>query len=201
LVCQGRAEDSAVIYFAQILIRQGPEVDRRMAGRRIAKSAVDWAAFAERVPPNQKDAYRAFKAKSDMFVSKVHKYSENLPAIDFSHYAARLGNAPFVSEFEKSYKALLVAYPKDKNDLKGKVDAEEKEAQAATKQRVAEAKKDIEDSKAMLAKIDSVPGPDVMTHEMYADYFPDLARNPWDRPTFWPHTKAYQPENDHETCK
>ena len=52
-----------------------------------------------------------------------------------------------------------------------------------------------------LKKIDSVPGPDVMTHEMYADYFPDHARNPWDRPTFWPHTKAYQPENDPHTCK
>ena len=41
-----------------------------MAGRRIAKSAVDWAAFVERVPPNQIDAFRAFKAKSDNFVSR-----------------------------------------------------------------------------------------------------------------------------------
>lgn len=167
-----------------------------MAGRRVAKSAVDWAAFAERVPPNQKDAFRAFKAKSDMFVSKVHRFPENLPQIDFAQYASRLHNAPFVSEFEKSYKALSIPYPADKSNLKAKVDAEEKAAQVAAKQRIAEARKEIEDSKAMLAKIDSVPGPDVMTQEMYADYFPDLARNPWDKPTFWPHTREYQPEND-----
>ncbi len=41
-----------------------------MAARRVAKSVVDWAAFAERVPPNQKEAFRALKAKSDMLVSR-----------------------------------------------------------------------------------------------------------------------------------
>ena len=41
-----------------------------MAARRVAKSAVDWAAFAERVPANQKEAFRAFKAKSDFLVSR-----------------------------------------------------------------------------------------------------------------------------------
>jgi len=172
-----------------------------MAGRRLAKSAVDWASFAERVPPNQKDAFRAFKAKSDMFISKVHRHPENLPKIDFASYSSKLGNAPFVAEFEKSYKSLVVAYPKDKNNFTSKIDAEEKEAQVESKKRIAEARKEIENSKAMLAKIDSVPGPDVMTNEMYADYFPDIARNPWDRPTFYPHTKSYQPENDHHTCK
>jgi F-type H+-transporting ATPase subunit d len=172
-----------------------------MASRRIAKSVVDWAAFAERVPPNQKDAFRAFKAKSDMFVSKVYRHPENIQPIDFSHYSSALGSAPFVTEFEKAYKSLSVAYPKDKNNVKGQIDAQEKEAEVQTKQRIVEARKSIEDAKAMLGKIDAVPGPDVMTHEMYADYFPDLARNPWERPTFWPHTKAYQPENDPHTCK
>lgn len=41
-----------------------------MAARRISKSAVDWIAFAERVPQAQKDAFRAFKAKSDAFITK-----------------------------------------------------------------------------------------------------------------------------------
>jgi len=166
----------------------------------LAKSAVDWTAFAERVPPNQKDAFRAFKSKSDLFVSKVHRYPENLPAIDFASYASKLGNAAFVTEFEKAYKSVTVAYPKDTGNLKAQVEAEEKEAQAQSKKFVENARKQVEASKAMLAKIDSVPGPGVMTHEMYADYFPDQARNPWERPTFWPHTKSYQPENDHHTC-
>jgi len=94
-----------------------------------------------------------------------------------------------------------VAYPKDKNNLRAQVDAQEKEEAAEAKKRIAVAHKAIEDAKAMLAKIDSVPPPDVMTHEMYADYFPDQARNPWDRPTFWPHNKSYQPENDPHNCK
>jgi F-type H+-transporting ATPase subunit d len=171
-----------------------------MAAKRVASSAVNWAAFAERVPPNQKDAFRSFKAKSDLFISRVHRYPEDLPQIDFAYYTSRISPA-LVSEFEKSYKGLSVPYPKDKNNVKAQIDAQEKEATVEAKTRIKEANKVIEDSKAMLKKIDSVPGPDVMTHEMYADYFPDHARNPWDRPTFWPHTKAYQPENDPHTCK
>lgn len=42
----------------------------QMAAKRIAKSAVDWVAFAERVPVNQRDAFRAFKAHSEAFVAK-----------------------------------------------------------------------------------------------------------------------------------
>lgn len=42
----------------------------KMAGRRVAKSAVNWAKFAESVPKGQLDSFRAFKAKSDSFVSK-----------------------------------------------------------------------------------------------------------------------------------
>jgi len=172
-----------------------------MAAKRVARSAVDWAAFAERVPPNQKDAFRAFKQKSDMFISKVHRHPENIPQLDFAAYASKLSNPALVTDFEKSYKSLAVAYPKDKNNLKAQVDAEEKEAQAQAKAWVANARKQIDESKAMLSKIDSVPGPSIMTHEMYADYFPEQARNPWDRPSFWPHTKSYQPENDPHTCK
>ena len=41
-----------------------------MASRRVAKTAVDWAAFVDRVPALQKDAFRAFKARSDMFISR-----------------------------------------------------------------------------------------------------------------------------------
>ena len=41
-----------------------------MAGKRVAKSLVDWAAFAERVPPAERDIFRLFKAKSTGFVTK-----------------------------------------------------------------------------------------------------------------------------------
>jgi len=41
-----------------------------MAARRLAASAVDWAAFTERVHPGQIEAFRAFKAMSDAFITK-----------------------------------------------------------------------------------------------------------------------------------
>ncbi len=47
-----------------------------------------------------------------------------------------------------------------------------------------------------LTKLDTLPPLEEMTHEMYCDYFPDQARNPEKRPTFWPHDKNSQPEND-----
>lgn len=172
-----------------------------MAGRRVAKSAVDWVAFAERVPVNQREAFRAFKAKSEMLIAKVHRHPENLPSIDFAYYKSRLASPALAEEFEKAYKALAVPYPKDKNNVRGQVDAQEKQAQEVTKKQIAEARAEIEAAKALLAKIDSVPAPDVMTREMYADYFPHSALNPWERPTFWPHTKSYQPENDPHAIK
>jgi len=168
-----------------------------MAARRVAKSAVDWAAFAERVPPTQREAYRAFKAKSDMFVSKVHRYPENLATIDFASYTSRLTNKTVAAEFEKAYKAVSVAYPKDKNNLKAQIDAEEKHAQVTAQKYIGDLRKTIGESKALLSKIDSIPGPDVMTPDMYADYFPDLALNPWERPDFFPHTRADQADQPH----
>jgi len=41
-----------------------------MAARRLAASAVDWAAFVERVHPQQMELFRAFKAKSDGLIAK-----------------------------------------------------------------------------------------------------------------------------------
>ena len=41
-----------------------------MASRRIAKSAVDWAAFAARVPENQQPMLKAFKTKHDGYLAK-----------------------------------------------------------------------------------------------------------------------------------
>jgi F-type H+-transporting ATPase subunit d len=52
-----------------------------------------------------------------------------------------------------------------------------------------------------LEKVKQLPPPEEMTYEMQTDYFPTAAHNPWERPTFWPHTKSYQPENDPKTIR
>lgn len=41
-----------------------------MAGRRAALKAIDWLAFAERVPPNQRGMFNALKTRSDAISAK-----------------------------------------------------------------------------------------------------------------------------------
>lgn len=42
-----------------------------MAGRRVALKAIDWLAFAERVPPNQRGMFNALKTRSDAIAAKL----------------------------------------------------------------------------------------------------------------------------------
>lgn len=41
-----------------------------MAGRRAAVKAIDWLAFAERVPPNQRTMFNNLKTRSDAIAAK-----------------------------------------------------------------------------------------------------------------------------------
>eukprot|EP00745_Piridium_sociabile_P023865 TRINITY_DN37396_c0_g1_i1.p1 TRINITY_DN37396_c0_g1~~TRINITY_DN37396_c0_g1_i1.p1 ORF type:complete len:188 (+),score=47.28 TRINITY_DN37396_c0_g1_i1:46-564(+) len=169
-----------------------------MAGRRIARSAVDWAAFKERVPPRQQEYYRAFKAKNDNFVNKVHQFAEELPKIDFAFYKARLSNPALADQFQKAYDSISVPYPTDKSNMMKDIDADQKAAGDMSKVYIAERQEEINDAKLLLSKIDNLPKPDEMTMEMYAYYFPNLALDPVKRPTFWPHLPNMQP--GHKDC-
>lgn len=42
-----------------------------MAGRRVALKAIDWLAFAELVPPNQRSMFNALKTRSDAISAKL----------------------------------------------------------------------------------------------------------------------------------
>jgi len=172
-----------------------------MASKRIAKSAVDWAEFSARVPKWQVDAFRAFKNKSDTFVGSVHKYPEALPSIDWSVYKSKIAMPGLVDSFEKAYNSVTVPYPNDPDNIKASIDAQEAEAAIKTKEVIARYQEAINSAKTTLEHIDSVPPPEEMTQEMYFDYFPDKARNPWDRPTFFPHTADHQPGNDPDEIK
>merc|ERR1712136_127526 len=149
----------------------------KMAARRIAKSAVDWAAF---------------KAKNDQFINKVHQYPAELPKIDFAYYKARLPNPALADQFQKAYESVSVPYPTDKSNMLKDIEADEKAAGELSKAYVAEQQELINDAKLLLSKIDSLPKPEDMTLEMYSYYFPDQAINPA-KPTFWPHIPSMQP--------
>ncbi|KAL3877228.1 hypothetical protein ACJMK2_034964 [Sinanodonta woodiana] len=162
-----------------------------MASKRVAQSAVNWKAFAERVPPNQREYFRLFKAKNDIFVNRVDSLPAAMPKIDFAFYRSKLSSSAMVDQFEKAYSGMSVPYPTDKDNILAGVDKEEQKAAVDTKAYVAELKKEIEESKAMIKAIDSLPPPDEMTREMFAYYFPDRVPNA-NKPTFWPHSPQYQ---------
>jgi len=164
-----------------------------MAARRIARSAVDWTAFKERVPPKQQEFFRAFKAKSDIFVNKVHMNPEELPKIDFAFYKARLPNPALADKFQAAYDGVKVPYPTDKSNMVAEIEKDQKQATEMSKAFVAERQEEITDAKTLLSKIDSLPKPEEMTMEMYAYYFPDKALDPVNKPTFWPHLPYLQP--------
>ena len=42
--------------------------------------------------------------------------------------------------------------------------------------------------------MDSIPGPDEMTMQMFNYYFPEKGLDPYRKPTFWPHTEETQPD-------
>ncbi|KAL5019258.1 hypothetical protein ScPMuIL_004980 [Solemya velum] len=166
-----------------------------MAAKRIAKTAVDWAAFAERVPANQKELFRAFKGRNDTLMNRVHQFPENLPKIDFSFYRSRLANTSMVDQFEKSYGSVTVAYPADKEKMLAKIENDENQASKETEQYVKELKANIQEANNMIAKIDSLPKPEDMNMEMHSYYFPQVALDPVNKPTLWPHTPNMQPGN------
>ncbi len=61
-----------------------------MAARRIAKSSVDWAELANKIPAAQRPAFNAFKNKTDGYVRNISVLPENLPKIDFAGYKAKI---------------------------------------------------------------------------------------------------------------
>ncbi|XP_070380051.1 ATP synthase subunit d, mitochondrial [Dermacentor albipictus] len=155
-----------------------------MAARRISKSAVDWAAFAERVPPNQKQFYQALKAKSDGYLRRVLSMPENPPPIDFAMYRAKLGNPALVEQFEKSYKAFSVPFPKE--HVTPDIDAQEQSAKKEVENFISESNNRIAGYKKELARFEAMIPALHMTMEDFVDYFPDQKIDV-DNPTYWPH--------------
>ncbi|KAF5901832.1 ATP synthase subunit d, mitochondrial-like, partial [Clarias magur] len=97
-----------------------------MAGRRVAVKAIDWLAFAERVPPNQKTMFNNLKTRSDAIAAKLASLPENPAPIDWNHYRNVVAKAGMVDEFEKKFAALTVPKPVDTQTAK--INEQEQEA-------------------------------------------------------------------------
>jgi len=153
-----------------------------MAARRITKSAIDWVAFAERVPKEQKQMFQAFKSKSDLYLRKAFSLPENPPAIDWGHYKKALSPS-LVEQFEKQYAAVKVSYPSE--NVSSEIDEQEKLVNKNIAEFIAQSKERIIKHEAELKKWENIIPFDQMTMEEYVELFPESALNPKNH-QLWP---------------
>ncbi|NXP71028.1 ATP5H synthase, partial [Ramphastos sulfuratus] len=155
-----------------------------MASRRAAIKAIDWAAFAERVPANQKAMFNALKTRSDALSARLAALPEKPPAIDWAHYKATVAKAGMVDEFQKKFSALKVPEPVDTQTAK--IDAQEKEAAKSSAEYIQASKARIVRYEEQLQKLKSMIPFDQMTVEDFEEAFPETKLDKEKYP-FWPH--------------
>ncbi|NXV31821.1 ATP5H synthase, partial [Rissa tridactyla] len=155
-----------------------------MAGRRAAIKAIDWAAFSERVPPNQKAMFNALKTRSDALSARLAALPEKPPTIDWAHYKAAVAKAGMVDEFQKKFSALKVPEPVDTQTAK--IDAQEQEAAKSTAEYVQASKARIAQYEQQLQKLKSMIPFEQMTFEDLHEAFPETKLDKEKYP-FWPH--------------
>ncbi|CAG0893823.1 unnamed protein product [Darwinula stevensoni] len=161
-----------------------------MAARRITKSAIDWATFAERVPPEQKVQFFAFKGKSDLYLRKMLSLPEKPPTLNFEAYKTRVANAAAVDKLKKQYEAVKIPYPENKYSTK--IDQLEKEAEKETMDFISASNARIHEYEKELSKWNTMIPLEQMTLQELHTSFPHLAHDP-NNPTYYPHEPEYQP--------
>ncbi|XP_067860499.1 ATP synthase subunit d, mitochondrial [Heptranchias perlo] len=155
-----------------------------MSSRRVAVKAVDWLAFGERVPPNQRPMFNALKTRSDTLSGRLTSLAEKPPAIDWSYYRKVVAKAGLVDEFEKKYGALKIPEPVDTQSEK--INAQEQEANKSAQVYVQASKERISKYEKELAKFKSMIPFDQMTIEDLNDAFPETKLD-MEKYPYWPH--------------
>ncbi|XP_036945111.1 ATP synthase subunit d, mitochondrial isoform X2 [Acanthopagrus latus] len=155
-----------------------------MSGRRAALKSIDWLAFAERVPPNQRTMFNALKTRSDAIAAKLRSLPEKPASIDWNYYRSAVAKAGMVDEFEKQFNALKIPEPVDTQTAL--INAQEAESNKsavayieASKSRIAEYEKQLDKFKNMIPF-------DQMTIEDLNDTFPETKLDKAKHP-YWPH--------------
>ncbi|XP_066291735.1 ATP synthase subunit d, mitochondrial-like [Branchiostoma lanceolatum] len=155
-----------------------------MAARRAAVKAIDWIAFAERVPPNQKAQFTALKARSDAIYSKFLSTPEKPAAINFAFYKSRLANPALVDEFEQKFNAVKIPEPMD--TYTAGLDEAQKKAQADVQKFIADSNARIKKYEEQASVYKSLPPTDLMTYDDVFAAFPEMKPDKEKYP-IWPH--------------
>ncbi|XP_073350304.1 ATP synthase subunit d, mitochondrial [Pagrus major] len=154
-----------------------------MSGRRAALKAIDWLAFAERVPPNQRTMFNNLKTRSDAIAAKLRSLPEKPVTIDWSYYKSAVAKAGMVDEFEKKFNALKVPEPVDTQTAV--INAQEAEANSAAAAYVEASKTRIVEYEKQLDKFKNMIPFDQMTIEDLNDTFPETKLDKAKHP-YWP---------------
>lgn len=162
-----------------------------MAAKRISQSNVNWSALSERVPPGQKTQFLTFKSRSDKYLRAVLANPDQSPKIDWSAYKNKIPNAALVDSFQKAYESLKVPYPVDTvstevDKLRAHVQSEIAAFKKASEERISKHKAEADRINALLPY-------GQMTMEDFRDAHPELALDPINKPTYWPHIPDIQP--------
>ncbi|XP_076241607.1 ATP synthase subunit d, mitochondrial [Calliopsis andreniformis] len=157
--------------------------------RRAIKS-INWATLAERIPESEKNAFSAFKSKSDQYLRRMTANPESAPKIDWGYYKKTVATPSLIDKFQKEYEALSIPYPADK--YTAQIDSQEKEALVKMEQFMKEADKKIAESQSEIERVKNLLPFSEMTMEDFKDMYPEHAIDR-ENPTFWPHTEETQP--------
>ncbi|XP_070836995.1 ATP synthase subunit d, mitochondrial-like [Chaetodon trifascialis] len=155
-----------------------------MAARRVALKAIDWVAFAERVPPNQRGMFNALKTRTDAIAAKLNSLPETPAGIDWSYYRSAVAKAGMVDEFEKKFKALKIPEPVDTQT--NAINSQEAESNKSASAYIEESKARIAQYEQELAKFNNMIPFNQMTIEDLNNTFPETKLDKVKYP-YWPH--------------